>query len=118
MSNMNIGEVRDDVRYVTPAQAHEILEENPDIVVLDVRTGKEFKEDHIKGAVNMNYFSLNFKKHLKTLDSNKTYLLHCAVGGRSQKAIKTMNQVGIVNIIHMDYGLNRWREEALPLERS
>jgi rhodanese-related sulfurtransferase len=117
VNDINIGEVGEDgVRYVTPAQAHEILQKHKDIVVLDVRTSKEYKEDHIKGAVNINYFSLNFKKNLKALDADKTYLLHCAVGGRSQKSIKTMNAVGIDKIIHMDYGLNQWREEGLPLE--
>ncbi len=116
LDQITVGEVRDGVRYVTPAEAYQIIKKHKDIVVLDVRTPKEFKENYIKGAININFFSLRFASHLKKLDPNKTYLVHCAVGGRSQKAIKPMNKVGIHNIIHMDYGLNHWLEEQLPYE--
>ena len=116
LDDIKVGEVRDGVRYVTPAESYQLIEEHKDLVVLDVRTPKEFKESHIKDAINVNFFSLRFASHLKKLDPSKTYLVHCAVGGRSQKAIKPLQKAGIHNIIHMDHGFNRWLEEKLPHE--
>lgn len=107
--------IKNGVKHVTPAQAHALILEDKEIIILDVRTPKEFKTDRIEGAININYFSFFFKWRLKKLDPNKAYLVHCAVGGRSFKSLLTLKEAGLKNIIHMDEGLNGWREDKLPL---
>ena len=103
------------VQHVTPAQAYKLLQENDEIVVLDVRTPKEFKRDHIEGAVNINYYGWGFRSELKALDPTKTYLVHCAAGFRSSWSLKFMKDAGLNHVIHMKDGLDRWRNENLPL---
>src|SRR5437868_5272079 len=60
-------------------------------VVLDVRTKDEYKQGHIPGSVLVDFTSPDFEKELGKLDKNKTYLVHCAVGGRSARACKKMD---------------------------
>src|SRR6266568_2910016 len=52
-------------------------------VVLDVRTKKEFEAGHIPGAINIDVNTPDFKEKISKLNKNKTYLVHCAAGGRS-----------------------------------
>ena len=61
-----------------------ILNEN-NVVVLDVRTPKEFARGHITGAANINIHDPAFPQHVSTLDRDKIYIVHCSVNPRIRK---------------------------------
>ena len=102
---------------VTAQQAYQLLQSNPDIVVLDIRTGREFRSGHIEGAININYFDRNFRDQIAELDGSKTYIMHCAAGGRSDASIRILRNAGLTNVYHMGGGTSEWRREGLPLVR-
>ena len=102
---------------VSPDEAEKLLKENPDIVVLDVRTDEEFKSGHIRGAKNLDFFSADFAKQLAALDKNKAYLVHCAGGGRSAKACKAMDAQKFTAIYHLNEGFNAWVKAGKPVEK-
>lgn len=99
---------------VTPTEAVQLLNENPDIVVLDVRTPVEFYISHIENAINVNYYSFSFKSKLKQLDRSKTYLLHCQTGVRSGKTIPLMIEAGFSRVYHLNHGFKAWKQANLP----
>ena len=112
----NIGKVsRSGVRHVNAVDAQKILEINPDVVVLDVRTPVEFKRGRLENSINVNYYSFSFKKQIGELDKDKIYLLHCQSGVRSGRSIPIMLSAGFKNIIHMDGGISEWKDQGLPL---
>lgn len=90
----------------SPAQA---------ITVLDVRTPEEFAQGHIKGALNLDSAAPTFQKSLQALDPSKNYLVHCAAGGRSTRALSSLQRLGFSSVIHLDGGLNDWKKAGLPL---
>jgi phage shock protein E len=78
-------------------------------VVLDVRTPDEYKEGHIKNAINYNVLdSLAFEKQIATLPKNKKYLLYCRGGIRSGKALVMMQQKGFKHLYHLAGGISAW----------
>jgi rhodanese-related sulfurtransferase len=97
------------IRHVNAQEAQTLLKKRPRIIVLDVRTGVEYKRGHIAGAVHNNYFSLKFRKRLKALKRDAAYLVHCKSGHRSSRAVKVMSREGFSEIIHMDGGYDAWR---------
>ena len=116
MSLENIGKVSSKgVRHVNAAESLQIIEIAPDVVILDVRTPIEYKRGHLENAVNINYYSFSFKKQIKELDRDKTYLLHCHSGVRSGRSIPIMLAAGFKNIIHMDGGYKAWKDQGLPI---
>jgi len=104
------------VQHVNPAEAAKLIEENPDYVILDVRTPVEFKHSNIENAVNINYYSFSFKKKIAKLDKDKTYIVHCQSGVRSGKTMPIMLRAGFKNLIHMDGGMKGWKQAKLPVE--
>lgn len=100
---------------VTAVEAAEILKQNPDIRILDVRTGFEYRRGHLKGSINLNYYSLSFEDHLAQLDKDITWLVHCRTGVRSSKTIPLMKEAGFTNVIDVSDGIVGWQNAGLPL---
>ena len=106
-----------DSQNVTPDQAEKLLKEKKDIVVLDVRTPEEFKSGHIAGAKNVDFQSEDFKKQVAALDKSKTYLVHCAAGGRSSRALEVLDKDKFSHVYHMNGGFSAWKEAGKPVAK-
>lgn len=105
------------VMDVTAQQAATLLQSDPQIVVLDIRTRGEFARGHIEGAVNMNFYGRDFRQRVSQLDPSKTYLVHCAVGGRSHTSMRILQSAGLQRIVHLPGGIYEWQREGLPMVR-
>jgi phage shock protein E len=105
------------VKDVTPDQAEKLLKERKDVVVLDVRTADEFKEGHIDGAKNVDAMGDSFRDQLAGLDRDKTYVLHCASGGRSTRVLKDMKALDFKSVYHMNGGMRGWQEAGKPVKK-
>ena len=105
------------VKNIDANEAEKLLKENKKIVVLDVRTPKEFSAGHIAGATNINFYDADFGKKLAALDKAKPYLVHCAVGGRSAKARELMKAQQFKSIYHLEGGIKAWEKAGKPVER-
>lgn len=105
---------------VTHADAKEAakLVGKKEVVVLDVRTPKEFSAGHIAGATNIDFQAGDFAKRLAKLDREQTYLVHCAVGGRSTKALPQFSRLGFKHVIHLDGGFKAWQAAGNAVERK
>ncbi len=87
-----------------------------DFVVLDVRTPAERAGGIIKGSVNLDFQAPDFRERLAELDRGKSYLVHCAKGGRSKKAFDAMAAAGFTSAYNLLGGFTAWREKGLPVE--
>lgn len=96
---------------ITIDQAAEIIDNHnfdENFVILDVRTEREFASGHIHQAVNINYLSKDFKAEVNRLPKDKTYLVYCRGGIRSQKAMEIMKSLGYKKIYNLESGINGW----------
>jgi len=98
------------ITHVNAVEAKALLQQNPEIKVLDVRTKDEYQRGHIEGAIRNNYFSTKFRKRLRALDKSSTYLVHCKSGHRSSRVIKVMRKEGFHRIYHLDGGYDAWKK--------
>ena len=105
------------VKNIDANEADKLLKENKKVVVLDVRTPKEFTAGHITGATNLNFYDADFEKKLTALEKTQPYLVHCAVGGRSAKARELMKTLQFKSIYHLEGGLKAWEKAGKPVER-
>ena len=105
------------IEDITPREASSLMQDNqnnPDFVIIDVRTPAEFAGEHIENATNINFYSETFRDTLNNLDKNKTYLVYCAVGGRSGSALDIMAEFNFREAYNILGGINQWKAEELP----
>lgn len=101
------------IETITPQLFAEKLKEQ-NIILLDVRTPGEWKKGYIDGATHLDIFRDDFEAQINKLDKSKTYLVYCAMGGRSLEAAEMMEKKGFVKVYDLDGGITRWKSENLP----
>jgi len=74
------------------------IHEDPNAVILDVRTGAEYKSGHLPEAINVS----NIHEEYVNLDKDKSYYLHCRVGGRSAVASQILISKGFENVFNLN----------------
>src|SRR5258706_7641857 len=79
-------------------------------VVLDVRTPEEFAAGHLPGAINVDFNAEDFEQKVSGLDKKKTYLVHCAVGGRSARACKKLDRLNFSSVYNLKGGNAAWEK--------
>jgi rhodanese-related sulfurtransferase len=108
------------IQSISPREFQALLDRyqgDPDVVLLDVRTPKEFQDGHIDGAILLDYYSSDYVERLKALDREKTYLIYCRSGNRSGKSLAIFEKLGFRRAYHMDTGVIGWSREKYPLVR-
>src|SRR6267142_2803340 len=104
------------VKHVDARSAQKLLS-HTNLVILDIRTPEEFKSFHIAGATNIDFHGSNFEQRVSSMDKSKTYLVHCASGGRSTQSLKIFQKHDFQSIYHLDGGINGWKNAGLPVEK-
>jgi rhodanese-related sulfurtransferase len=94
-----------------------------DVLVVDIREPEERRTNGaIAGSVSAPRGMLEFYAdptsayHKEGFDPDRRVILHCASGGRSALAVKTLQELGYSNIAHLDKGFNGWKEQGMPVE--
>lgn len=98
-------------------EEYEKLRADTNTMILDVRTPAEFEKGHIPKAVNVDINGSKFVEKLSALDTNKTYLVNCAVGMRSARACKKMEGMGFKHLYDLAPGFDGWKKAGKPVER-
>ena len=68
---------------ITAKQAKEIMEQNTECVILDVREQSEYEEGHIAGAILIPYTEMENKAEEELPDKDQLILVYCRSGRRS-----------------------------------
>jgi len=102
---------------VPPTVAADVLEDQADAIVLDVRTPEEYADARIAGAINVDYYASDFKDQVDELDKDATYILYCRSGNRSEDANRIMRDLGFAEVYEVDGGIVAWDGAGLPIER-
>ncbi|MCU0467721.1 MAG: rhodanese-like domain-containing protein [Arcicella sp.] len=85
-----------------------LIKENPNAIIIDVRTPAEFKQNAIQGAINIDAMNSNFNQKIAELDKSKIYFIYCRSGNRSGSACKMMGNAGFENLYNLSGGLMKW----------
>lgn len=97
---------------ITQDRWRELLENDSNAVILDVRTHEEVVEGIIPGAVIMDIQdTAEFYAKAQKLDASKNYYVYCRSGGRSGQACMLFNALGIRNAYNLIGGMMAWNGE-------
>lgn len=95
--------------YTTISQetAKEMMKEEKNYIILDVRTKEEYAEGYIEGAINIPLDEIKTSILLK--DKEQIIFVYCQSGRRSKEASEKLANLGYANVYDIG-GLNTWKE--------
>ena len=88
-----------------------------EVVILDVRTPREFKAVRIANSKNIDFVADSFEAKLAKLDKDKAYLVLCQSGARSRQSLAMFKKLGFTEIYHLDGGIMAWIGDDLPVAK-
>lgn len=95
--------------------AKEMLEEDKNIVLIDVRSREDYNLEHLKGAKNIPLDQLDSR--LGKLPRDKDIVVYCQNGGRSVRAVRKLEVAGFTRLYHMHEGLRGWNKASYPTRK-
>lgn len=99
------------VKNITPSEAKKLLDEKDDILLLDVRTKREYKLEHIKDSLLIPLSSLGEKIEAKVPAKTSTIIVYCRSGNRSSTAATKLVEMGYSNVYDLG-GIINWPYET------
>jgi glyoxylase-like metal-dependent hydrolase (beta-lactamase superfamily II)/rhodanese-related sulfurtransferase len=109
----NAGKELDRITSITAAELAEILKNEPDAPVLDVRKPTEYFSEHIPTAVSMPLNFINEQMH--QVVPEKVNYVHCAGGYRSMIATSILKARGIHNLVDIKGGFKAIKEAGIAV---
>ncbi|MGB5437740.1 MAG: rhodanese-like domain-containing protein [Maribacter sp.] len=86
-------------------------EELDRVVLVDVRTPKEYNAGHLENSLNIDWMGDSFKSEIEKLDKGDTIYLYCRSGKRSASATKYLDSKGYKNVYNLKGGYIAWEQK-------
>lgn len=99
-------------RQISMDEAIELMENESDYIILDVRTEAEFSEKRLPGAINVPNESIGADEIAELPDKDQLILVYCRSGNRSKQASEKLVKLGYTNIVEFG-GINDWPGETI-----
>lgn len=98
------------IKHVSMDDIVQIMEENENYIILDVRTIAEYNEGHIPNAICIPNETIDENVVNKLPDKNQMILVYCRSGNRSRQAAEKLKKLGYTNLIEFG-GIIDWKGE-------
>lgn len=85
-------------------------------IILDAREPEEYKVSHIKNSVLVGYNNFIVDSvQQKITDKNKTIVVYCSVGIRSETIAHKLKKAGYTNVYNLYGGIFEWKNNEFPV---
>lgn len=81
-----------DFESIDAKKAITLIKNDPNVALLDVRTLKEYKNQHLKNAIHIPVQKLTANLDMLKDDKNKRIIVYCRSGNRSIKASRLLEE--------------------------
>lgn len=118
-----VADIAGEVSEIFPWDLEEVIEQEPDLLLLDIRERAEFEAAHIAGALNVprgilepaaDYGYIETEPELMEARDRPVVVI-CRSGRRSALAADTLQQMGFENVRTLKLGVKGWNDSEYPL---
>lgn len=99
-------------RQISTEQAVEVMAQETDYIILDVRTWEEYLTAHIPGAICIPNETIGTADIPKLPDKDQLILVYCRSGNRSKQASQKLADLGYTNIVEFG-GILNWTGQTV-----
>jgi rhodanese-related sulfurtransferase len=100
----------DGVKSITPLDFKTRIKD--DILILDVRSEKEFQARKIDSKNVINIPIKELRESLDRIPKDKEVIVSCAIGTRAYEAVRILMNRGYENVRFLDGALATWLDEV------
>ena len=105
-------------RQADADEARQLVEQygagtNSDLMVVDVRSQKEFLQSHVPGATHIPFEYLETRFRAEVPKETKTIVVYCSSGERSRLACDFLSRDGYTTLVNMRDGFQKWTGPVL-----
>jgi len=93
----------------------DMVRNEKDIILLDVRTPEEYMEKRIPGSILLPNYEIKDRATDVIPDKNARIVVYCRSGRRSAEAANTLRELGYSNVFDLG-GINNWPYETISGE--
>lgn len=98
---------------ITVDQVHEILVNDEDYFIIDVRNKEEYNQGHLDGAFLIPLDEI--KQRVAEIPRNKPVIVYCRTGIRSSEAANILIEGGFKAVYDMKGGIVEWQNRGCPV---
>ena len=102
----------DEIIHISYIKLQEMLRENIDTILLDVRSPQEYNEGHISNAICIPNETIDEEVMAKLPNKEQLILIYCRSGNRSKQAATKLEKLGYTNLIEFG-GIIDWKGEIV-----
>ena len=95
-------------KTISSTEAQQMIEDNKDALILDVRTAAEYESGHIPNAVNLSNEDMQAGKVDSLKDKSQLIMVYCRSGNRSRQAAQKLAELGYTNVVDFG-GIQSWQ---------
>ena len=99
-------------RQITMDEAVDMMAQESDYIILDVRRPDEFAAGHIPGAINVANETIGTAEIPELPDKDQLIMVYCRSGRRSKEASEKLVKLGYTNIVEFG-GILDWKGEIV-----
>lgn len=99
-------------QQITQEKAMEMMNTDPELVIVDVRREDEYAAGHIPGAILLPNESIGTEMPKELPDLDQVILVYCRSGNRSKQASQKLADMGYTNVYEFG-GINTWSGEIV-----
>jgi rhodanese-related sulfurtransferase len=99
---------------VTPAEAKELIDGNPDLIIIDV--SPNYAQGHLPGAINYYLGDGSLDEAIPTLDKSKEYLIYCHVDSVAIRGAQKLVDAGFETVYRLEGNYRAWVDAGYPVE--
>ena len=100
---------------VSPQEAKMLIEENPDLVIIDV--SPNYANGHLPGAVNYYLGDGSLDEAIPTLNKNAKYLVYCHVDSVAIAGAQKLVDAGFKPVYRLEGNYKAWVDAGYPIEK-
>lgn len=98
---------------LSAVQALELLEQDQQVYLLDVRTFQEYQQIRLDGATLIPIDQL--LRRIAELPKERPILVYCAVGSRSSQVVNYLAKIGYGPVYNLNGGIWAWQLRGYPV---
>ena len=102
--------------HMSPDELNRLIRSGNPPTIVDVRSGYEFNQGHVRGAIHLPFWKALFLAGDLDAPKDKPVVVYCAHGPRAGIGKLALSVAGFTQVLYLEGHMSGWLKAGLPVE--